>query len=356
MRICYVAHSNSHFTRPYVDYFNARGHEVHLVSFHPRDLPGAIMHHPASSAFDPEADKIHYLWRARKTAGMIRKIRPDIVHAHYVTSNGLVAALSGSHPFVVSARGTDVHGSINSWIRRELIKYVMKRADLVNAVSGEIERLVLSLGIPGERILRLTQGVVPASFRCDRSVRRAGPVRMICTRPLAQVYQPDLLLAALQALAASGRVFEFTFGAAGPMERGMRREVERTELSHVIRFLGGFEQNMLPALLAGTDIYVSASRTDGSSPALLEAMSSGAFPVVSDIPANREWITGRGDGLLFDPHDAGDCVKQLTWAMEDETLRRAAIDVNRKRVHERGDRDVNMGVLAAAYEGLLRRR
>ena len=56
----------------------------------------------------------------------------------------------------------------------------------------------------------------------------------------------------------------------------------------------------LPDMLAKADIYVSASRSDGTSLSLLEAMAAGAFPVVSDIPANREWLTGQGDGLLFD--------------------------------------------------------
>src|SRR5262245_53206442 len=103
MRICYVTHSNSHFAAPYVDYFSARGHEIHVISFHPHDLPNAIMHHPAGQSFDPERDKWRYVWNAGAAVRQIREIRPDILHAHYVSSNGVLAAASGVHPLVVSA-------------------------------------------------------------------------------------------------------------------------------------------------------------------------------------------------------------------------------------------------------------
>jgi glycosyltransferase involved in cell wall biosynthesis len=54
----------------------------------------------------------------------------------------------------------------------------------------------------------------------------------------------------------------------------------------------------MPDLLSRADIYVSTSLYDGTSVSLLEAMGSGAFPVVTDIPANREWITNGQNGFL----------------------------------------------------------
>jgi glycosyltransferase involved in cell wall biosynthesis len=51
-------------------------------------------------------------------------------------------------------------------------------------------------------------------------------------------------------------------------------------------------------LLSQTDIYVSTSLYDGTSVSLLEAMGSGAFPIVTDIPSNREWISPGQNGFL----------------------------------------------------------
>src|ERR1043166_4818826 len=38
----------------------------------------------------------------------ITVFQPDIVHAHYASSYGFLAALSGFHPFVISAWGSDL--------------------------------------------------------------------------------------------------------------------------------------------------------------------------------------------------------------------------------------------------------
>ncbi len=354
MRICYVAHANSHFTIPYVDYFASRGHEVHLVSFHPGDLPNAIMHHPAGRAFDPEKHKWPYLLNAGKAIRMIREVKPDILHAHYVSSNGLLAVASGVHPLVLSARGDDVLIATRNYFRRRLISTILQRADLVNPVSAQLEERVLSLGVRRDRILRLTQGVTGGDFLVDRGQRRPGPIRMICTRRLAPEYQCDRIVGALSRLAGQATAWEFLFAATGPMEGALRQQVGEANLTGAVRFLGGFAQPDLPQLLGDADIYVSASVSDGTSPALLEAMASGAFPVVSDIPANREWLSGQGDGLLFDRTSARQLARHLTRAMEDEPLRRMAVAINRKRVAERGDRETNMGILATAYERLLR--
>jgi glycosyltransferase involved in cell wall biosynthesis len=54
----------------------------------------------------------------------------------------------------------------------------------------------------------------------------------------------------------------------------------------------------MPNLLAQSDIYVSTSPYDGTSVSLLEALASGAFPIVTDIPSNREWITDGDNGFL----------------------------------------------------------
>ena len=98
----------------------------------------------------------------------MRSIAPDLVHAHFLTSNGLVATTSGFHPLVVSARGSDVHNSLRHPLRRALIRYVVQRADLVNPVSAELAAKVATLGVPAAKTLCLSQGI-------DRHSASIGP-------------------------------------------------------------------------------------------------------------------------------------------------------------------------------------
>jgi glycosyltransferase involved in cell wall biosynthesis len=286
---------------------------------------------------------------------LVRRIAPDLLHAHYLTSNGLVAAATGFHPLVVSARGSDVHQSMGNRGRRALIRLVMARADLVNPVSAELAGLVGALGVPAAKTLCLTQGIERTPFAAVERVPAAdGVVRMICTRKLHAPYQPETIVAALALLKARGLEFRFTFAASGRDETAVRDLVEAQGLGARVRFLGGYPPEALPSLLAGADVYVSASLWDGTSPALLEAMAAGIYPVVTDCPANREWLSGDGDGRLFGATD----VEQLAACLADAAQRRdhwpAAASRNRRIVAERADRETNMRIIGTHYDRLVK--
>ena len=97
----------------------------------------------------------------------------------------------------------------------------------------------------------------------------------------------------------------------------------------------------MEALVAQADIYVSIAESDGVSLSLLEAMSLGAVPVVSDIAANTDWIRdGRGGVVTdIDPVAVADAIERAAALDADE-----ARSINRSMVGERGDYMTNMGL------------
>jgi len=181
------------------------------------------------------------------------------------------------------------------------------------------------------------------------------PVRVICTRTLNTKNHCGVIVQALQKLSRRGLSFRFIFAANGPELNSLKKAVVRANLTGSITFMEGYDLTVLSRMLADSDIYVSSSLWDGSSISLLEAMASGLFPVVSNIPGNDEWITGDGDGLLFDPRNEDDLADCLQLAIESHDLRQNAISVNRLRVRKRGDRTTNMALLARTYEQLTAR-
>ena len=52
-------------------------------------------------------------------------------------------------------------------------------------------------------------------------------------------------------------------------------------------------------MLRRSKFYISATKSDGSSLSLLEAMGNGVIPIVSNIPSNREWVVDGVNGKLF---------------------------------------------------------
>jgi glycosyltransferase involved in cell wall biosynthesis len=91
----------------------------------------------------------------------------------------------------------------------------------------------------------------------------------------------------------------------------------------------------MPDLLSRADIYVSTSLYDGTSVSLLEAMGSGAFPVVTDIPANREWITNGENGFLVSEVDEEFLAQKIIDAIRNHELLRQSFTRNRFIVEQK---------------------
>ena len=79
-------------------------------------------------------------------------------------------------------------------------------------------------------------------------------------------------------------------------------------------------------------------------------MASGVFPVVTDIPGNREWLTGKGIACYFVVATFAKLAAGLRIAIENAGLRYAAVYVNRQRVRLYGERRKNLVRLAVVYE------
>jgi glycosyltransferase involved in cell wall biosynthesis len=132
---------------------------------------------------------------------------------------------------------------------------------------------------------------------------RSAELRILWTRQLEAVYDPDTLLRALGILARRGIPFRATLAGTGSRRRTLESAARAEGVAASVRFLGWLEPDALAALYRAHDVYVSLSRSDSTSQSLLEAMAAGLLPVVSDIEGNREWVTHRRHGLLVPAGD-----------------------------------------------------
>src|SRR5215467_6515815 len=109
---------------------------------------------------------------------------------------------------------------------------------------------------------------------------------------------------------------------------------------------------MLAERLGRADLYVSASLSDSTSVSLLEAMASGAVPVVSDIEGNREWVHDGEGARMFAPGDPGALTRAVEAALADESWRGRAREHNRAVVERRGDHARNMADIERRFLAL----
>ena len=120
------------------------------------------------------------------------------------------------------------------------------------------------------------------------------PIQLVCTRGFTPVYNNEYLIQAMALLPADLPEFTFTFVSGGPQldaARALAESVLPTTIRARVVFLGGVTGERLLELLQSAHIYASVSRSDGTSTSLLEALACGLYPILSDIPQNREWVS-----------------------------------------------------------------
>jgi glycosyltransferase involved in cell wall biosynthesis len=359
MRICFISAGAFAHVGTYLDWFREAGHDVHFAALSPsppRSVPTYDLGFGRKDA--PGSAKWKYPFSMLRARGLVRRLKPDIVHAHYATSGGLAGLVCGFDPTVVTAHGTDLTAGMRSPLRRLMLRAVFERAACVNTVSSGLTGLAVRLGAARSKIAELTPGVDTARFSGPARpafIAGARP-RLVCTRRLEPVYDHRTIVEALAILRTNGIEFQMTFAGDGSLRGELEDLVARRGLCGEIAFVGAVSADGMPALLRGHDVYLSASRSDGTSLSLLEAMSGGLLPVVSRIPANEAWIEHGAGGFLHRPGDPDDLAAGVLAAVRSPALAASAAALNRARVMKEGDRATNMRKLEMIYRELLERR
>jgi len=95
----------------YLEAMVSRGWDVHWLKIGPggADVDGVTPHEcHGRSVHRTDVGKLNYFRYGLASRKRIRALAPDLVHAHYASSGGLVAALSGFRPFAVTVHGSDL--------------------------------------------------------------------------------------------------------------------------------------------------------------------------------------------------------------------------------------------------------
>ncbi len=354
MRILFVADAASIHTQRWLEYFRNRGDEVHVASFRPCDIPGVKLHLLPTFGMG----KVGYFYAVRALPKIYNKLKPDLVHAHHLTSYGFLAALAGLHPLIVTAWGSDaLIAPRRSRLMRFFASFAVRHADVVTTLAEHMNPAVAELGVPLEKIAATPFGVDTDFFRPvtlnDREVR---PVRLICTRLFDEVYDVGTLVRALAKVFAKGRQLEVDLVGDGPLRPQLTDLVRQLKLEPRIKFHGFVGREALAGLLAGADIFVTPALSDGNNVSLNEAMACGCFPIATDIPANAQWVTHDRNGYLYPPGDVDRLAQAIEAALDNSALRSAARVENRQIAETRVDWRICARRMEDLYQGLIERR
>jgi glycosyltransferase involved in cell wall biosynthesis len=114
----------------------------------------------------------------------------------------------------------------------------------------------------------------------------------------------------------------------GPLRSECEATVSRLGIAHSVSFLGS--RSDVPEILRHSDIYVSSSRTEGMSNALLEGLASGLPLIATRVGGAEDIVDDRISGLLVESGDAAALAAALTEIVTDDGKRKAMGDASRR--------------------------
>jgi glycosyltransferase involved in cell wall biosynthesis len=234
--------------------------------------------------------KQKYLRLAQSTSAASRRFRPDVVYAHFLFPTGLIGALAGRAPLVVTAHGRDVRNV--GWVPgiRAATRIVARRAATIVAVSDYLRR-ELEVKIPEAR--GKTE-VVDSGVDLQRFVVQPAPngqPRFLCIGSLIERKNVLRLASAFERLGEG----TLTFVGDGPLR-------ERLTGRPGIELTGPLPYEDIPARIAQVHVVCQPSLIEPFGQATLEAMACGRTVVATRIGGPPEFVPPDA-GILVDPAD-----------------------------------------------------
>jgi glycosyltransferase involved in cell wall biosynthesis len=365
LTLAYIADPNSIHTRRWLGFFADRGHFVHLL------VPDTNKVEPG---LDPRiAVHCYRAWPRTHVRGLgsvvtslglrrlLRRIKPDVLHAHYLSWFGWSAWLSGFRPYVITVWGSDVFvGPRESSMHRRWGRRTLRNADLVTAVSEDLARAAIELGARPERTQIVQFGIDPATFGPGlpppalRAAYDLGGRRVVFSpRGLAPLYRHEVAIAALMRLPEDVVLVLVRWQANPEYLARLEAIVNEHGLESRVRWIPSIPHEVMADYYRLADVVVSLPSTDAFPVTALEAMACGIPVVMAEVPSAHEGL-GAVDPTAIVPGDDPAAVAEAILARLSlapaaraelaSRLRQAAI--------ERGDVNRNLGAMEDAYRAL----
>ena len=365
LSLAYLADPNSVHTRRWVEFFAARGHFVHLLigteDVVRPGLSGQVNLHRYPRFGRRRLPFVSSMQGRRALRTALRRIRPDVLHGHYLTRYGWQARLSGFHPLVISPWGSDLFVTPHESTRaRVWARLTLRGADLVTVVSEQMRDAVLARGVRRDRIEFVHFGVDtvrlhPADPDATRLAHLGLDDRPIVFSPRAvrPIYRQDVVVDAFARLETEATLVLTARNADPETLSQVRARIASAGIGDVVRVIDDIDEEDMLALYQQSVVVVSVPESDGIPISVLEAMACARPVVASDLPGPRELLAAADPDLLVPVGDAAATATALRRVLEGSAADREVLGASlRASVVATADRKANMERMEELYLAL----
>ena len=282
-------------------------------------------------------------------AGLIRKLKPDVVHGHGAKAGAYVRLRRRSNKVirVYTPHGGSLHYPLDTWKGRfysQLERTLMNSTDLFLFESAFArDTYQRTVGKPSGLVRCVFNGVTSEEFEPVTKADDASDVAYV--GEFRRIKGADLLIDAVAKLRADGKPVTLTLGGDGEEFERLKEQVKRLSLGDAVRFIGhvkaryGFSKG---------SILVVPSRGDSMPYVVIEAGAAGIPMIAANVGGIPEIFDTHTDAL-FAPSNAGAMADAIKAALDNPAATAARAEQLRERISEHFSQSAMVEGVLAGY-------
>ena len=278
----------------------------------------------------------------------IASFQPTIIHIHQANSFAfytLLASRKSLIPTVLTAWGSDVLLLPNSNVLlKKLVQFNLRNADFLTSDSTFMAQEM-------EKLATLKNKILVANFGIDVTPINCPKENIVYSNRLhKKLYRVDKIIEAFARFKQNNerKDWRLVVAATGTETESLKDKANELGLTDDVEFVGWIQKEDNEQWYSKAKIWVSIPESDATSISLLEAMACGSIPVVSDLPANREWIQSGVNGIVVEDLES-DFISDALLLNQTE-----AIELNKQRIDQDGTKEANREKFLKLYQKIIK--
>lgn len=341
MKIILLSDANSIHTLRWVESLTSRNIKIKLFSlFKPKkDLIGKYKRINVkvvspdlkiNNLREPNISKIKYLLAMPLLKKTIKDFKPNILHAHYASSYGILGYLSKFKPFILSVWGSDIYHFPNkNLLNKFILRLVIKNSDKICSTSSAMKKIIedeykrfdvelISFGIDLElfKPAKNKKNFVVGTVKSIESHNGIG-----C-----------LIDAAKLVIFNHKKDINFLIVGDGLLKKEMQQKAKDLNLHDRIKFVGFIPHPNVIKYFNDLSVFVAVSERESFGVSVLEAAACKIPSITSNIGGLPEVNIDNETGIIINPNDSKKLAESIVTLYDNDRLRARLAENARKRV------------------------
>lgn len=361
LSIFILSDADSIHTYRWANALSERGYRIIVCSLRATKReynPNITIHYLAnysSQRFLSLFSKLGYIRTLSKLKRILAIEKPDILHAHYASSYGLLGALCNFKPYIISVWGSDVFDfpKIN-FFTRELLILNLSKADKILSTSHVMAKETQKY--TKKQITVTPFGIDLAEFKPLNNKLNDGTIRIGLVKTLEEKYGIKYLVKAVSVLKEKGvNNVELFIAGSGSQEGELKEQARSLGINPIVHFVGQIPYNDVPDFLQQLDLVVVPSILDSESfgVAAVEASACGVPVIASNVGGLPEVVENGKTGIIVEPKSPEAIAQAIITLLNNEQLNSTMGENGRKRVERLYNWEDNVSIVEGVYSEII---